>query len=102
MNENYKSLPDAEYVRKRFGIFVHVFSLWKIGRYARLRNFKYLAYPFFLQRLVAQIHEATTLNTLGEIEIVNKERIAEIFPDLLNPKSLTGFDLIFSQHAIAA
>ena len=24
-----------------------------MGRYAKLRNFKYLAYPFFLERMVA-------------------------------------------------
>jgi glycosyltransferase involved in cell wall biosynthesis len=51
---------------------LHEFTLWKMGRYAALRNFKYLLFPFFLQRLV--------------------ERVARE----------VKFDLVFSQHAIAA
>ena len=43
-----------------------------MGRYAKLRNFKYLAYPFFLERMVAAAARETK------------------------------FDLIFSQHAISA
>jgi len=43
-----------------------------MGRYARLRNFKYLLYPFFLQRMVAEAARKT------------------------------GFDLLLSQHAISA
>jgi glycosyltransferase involved in cell wall biosynthesis len=43
-----------------------------MGRYAKLRNFKYLAYPFFLERMVAA--------AAREIK----------------------FDLLFSQHAISA
>jgi len=65
-------LADAAVVRERFKARVHEFTKWKMGRYAALRNFKYLAYPFFLQRLV---------------EGVARE---------------TRFDLVFSQHAISA
>lgn len=46
-------IPDAESVAKRFGIHLHPFTKWEMGRYAKLRNFKYLAYPFFLERMVA-------------------------------------------------
>jgi glycosyltransferase involved in cell wall biosynthesis len=45
-------IPDAEAVAKRFGIRLHQFEKWEMGRYAKLRNFKYLAYPFFLERMV--------------------------------------------------
>ena len=62
--------PDA--VEKKFGIHLHQFTVWQMGRYARLRNFKYLLYPFFLQRLVARA--ARTIK----------------------------FDLLLSQHAISA
>ena len=43
-----------------------------MGRYAKLRNFKYLAYPFFLERMVTEAARAIK------------------------------FDLLFSQHAISA
>jgi glycosyltransferase involved in cell wall biosynthesis len=65
-------IDDAENVRKKFGVQLHQFTKWRMGRYAKLRNFKYLAYPFFLERMVAA--------AAREIK----------------------FDLLFSQHAISA
>ena len=65
-------IPDAENVAKKFGVTLHPFEKWEMGRYARLRNFKYVAYPFFLERMVAA--------AAREIK----------------------FDLLFSQHAISA
>ena len=65
-------IPDAENVQKKFGARLHPFTRWQMDRYAKFRNFKYLAYPFFLERMVA----ATARET--------------------------KFDLLFSQHAISA
>ena len=65
-------IPDSERVEKKFGVTLHSFDKWEMGRYATFRNLKYLAYPFFLERLVA--HAAREIK----------------------------FDLIFSQHAISA
>ncbi|MGD0745828.1 MAG: glycosyltransferase, partial [Verrucomicrobiota bacterium] len=59
-------------VEKKFRIRLHQFKQWQMGRYTRLRNFKYLLYPFFLQRMVA---------------VAARE---------------TKFDLVLSQHAISA
>jgi len=50
----------------------HLFTTWQMNRYTSLRNFKYLAYPYFLQRLV--------------------ERAAR----------RVRFELVLSQHAISA
>ena len=65
-------IDDAETVAKKFGVRLHQFTRWPMGRYAKLRNFKYLAYPFFLERMVAAAARTTK------------------------------FDLLFSQHAISA
>lgn len=65
-------IPDAVKVEKQFGIHLHQFKKWPMGRYAKLRNLKYLLFPFFLQRMVA--------------EAARKMK----------------FDLLFSQHAISA
>jgi len=51
-------IPEAEAVEKKFRIQLHQFSKWPMGRYASLRNFKYLLYPFFLQRMVAEATRA--------------------------------------------
>ncbi len=64
--------PDAERVATEFGVRPHLFTTWAMGRYTSLRTPKYLAYPAFLQRQV--------------------ERVAREAP----------FDLVLSQHAIAA
>lgn len=65
-------LEDEEGVRRRFGAEIHEFTAFKMGRYTSLRNFKYLLYPFFLQRLVER------------------------------SMARTRFDRILSQHAVAA
>lgn len=65
-------VADPAMVRKEFGVELHEFTLWQMGRYAALRNFKYLAYPFFLKWQAAPF-------------LRRKE-----------------FDLVLSQHAIAA
>lgn len=65
-------LSEPEAVEKRFGVKLHEFKRWEMGRYTARRNLKYLLYPNALQRLVEQ--------TAG-------------------PKR---YDLLFSQHAIAA
>jgi len=63
---------DPMAVESRFGVRLHEFKTWQMGRYASLRNFKYLAYPFLLQRMVEA--SARTVR----------------------------FDLVLSQHAISA
>ena len=65
-------IAESESVEEKFRIHLHQFTAWQMGRYARLRNFKYLLYPFFLQRMVAR--------AAGTIK----------------------FDLLLSQHAISA
>jgi glycosyltransferase involved in cell wall biosynthesis len=65
-------IEDAENVAKKFGVTLQPFTQWQMGRYAKLRNVKYLAYPFFLERMVVA--------AAREIK----------------------FDLLFSQHAISA
>lgn len=65
-------LAQPDEVRKRFGITLHEFTDFEMGRYTKRRNLKYLLYPGRLQKLV--------------------EREAAKTPP----------DLIFSQHAISA
>ena len=65
-------LADPQQVRDRFKVQLHEFTTWQMGRYTKLRNFKYLLYPFFLQSLVEK--------TARQVK----------------------FDMVFSQHAIAA
>jgi glycosyltransferase involved in cell wall biosynthesis len=65
-------VAEPDRVRREFGIELHPFTRWRMGRTTALRSVKYLLYPAFLQRLV----EAAARTT--------------------------QFDLILSQHAISA
>jgi glycosyltransferase involved in cell wall biosynthesis len=65
-------IENSDEVEKKFHVRLHLFNKWKMGRYANLRNLKYLVYPFFLRRMVADANR--TLD----------------------------FDLLFSQHSISA
>ena len=65
-------VDQPEALRRRYGVELHEFKTWPMSRYARLRTLKYLFYPLFLERMVAA--SAAALR----------------------------FDLVLSQHAIAA
>jgi glycosyltransferase involved in cell wall biosynthesis len=88
-------IPDAGAVAHKFGIKLHEFDKWEMGRYARLRNLKYLAYPFFLERMVAAAPDrfdlifsqhAISAVAAGKL----KKRLG--LPVLMNfPDLLTGF-----------
>lgn len=65
-------IAESESVREKFRVHLHQFTAWQMGRYARLRNVKYLLYPSFLERMVAR--------AAGKVK----------------------FDLLLSQHAISA
>src|SRR6516225_8945783 len=57
-------IDDAENVAKKFKVRLHLFTAWEMGRYARLRNLKYLAYPFFLRLMVAAAARTVKFNLL--------------------------------------
>jgi glycosyltransferase involved in cell wall biosynthesis len=55
---------DPAKLEREFGVRIHGFKLWKMGRYARLRNFKYLSFPFFLARMVRRAAATTPFDVL--------------------------------------
>jgi glycosyltransferase involved in cell wall biosynthesis len=65
-------VAEPEAVAKQFGVTVHPFTRWQMGRYTSFRTPKYLLYPRAIQKLVEEQAEKTP------------------------------FDLVFSQHAISA
>jgi len=58
------AIAGAEKISARFNIRLHLFSTWQMGRYTTLRNFKYLLYPFALERMVARAARATKFDLL--------------------------------------
>jgi len=90
-------IAGAENVETKFGIRLHPFNRWPMNRYARFRNFKYLLYPFFLERLVARSARETKFNLLVSQHAISavaagklKQKLA--VPVVMNfPDLLTGF-----------
>ncbi|MDR3456226.1 MAG: glycosyltransferase family 4 protein [Verrucomicrobiae bacterium] len=115
-------IPDADAVAKKFGVTLHPFEKWEMGRYAKLRNFKYVAYPFFLERMVMAAVKSglpvasdplSPRGTSGERagERGDSKNQKPPLPGPLLPpasgregdkSSGLKFDLLFSQHAISA
>ena len=71
--------PDSAVVASRMGFTVHPFRRWRMGRYARSRNLKYLLYPGALVQLVRSV-----------------------VADLRAADPGFRFDLLLAQHTISA
>jgi len=90
-------IAEPENVARRFGIRLHQFNKWQMGRYARLRNFKYLFFPFFLQRMVAEAAGTMKFNLLLSQHAIAAAAAGRLkqrlnLPVIMNfPDLLTGF-----------
>jgi glycosyltransferase involved in cell wall biosynthesis len=90
-------IADAEGVEKQAGIRLNQFKKWKMGRYAHLRNFKYLLYPFFLERMVAVASSAVKFDLLVSQHAISAVAAGRLkrklgLPVVMNfPDLLTGF-----------
>src|SRR5262249_3945597 len=72
-------LPQAAAVAAEYGLRLHLFNRWRMGRYAKLRNLKYLLYPSALAALVRKAaHDGRQV------------------------ESDFRFDVLFAQHTISA
>jgi glycosyltransferase involved in cell wall biosynthesis len=90
-------IADAPAMEKKFGVRLHEFKKWPMSRYARLRNFKYLAYPFFLERMVAAAARETKFDLLVSQHAISAVAAGKLkrhlrVPVVMNfPDLLTGF-----------
>src|SRR6185312_10269938 len=90
-------IPDAEMVEKKFGVHLHQFSKWQMGRYAKLRNFKYLVYPFFLERMVVAAARKIKFDLILSQHVISAVAAGKLksqlkIPVVMNfPDLLTGF-----------
>ncbi|HEX7618921.1 MAG TPA: glycosyltransferase family 4 protein [Verrucomicrobiae bacterium] len=90
-------IADAENVEKQTGIRLHPFNRWPMNRYARFRNFKYLVYPFFLERMVVRAARETKFDLLVSQHAISAVAAGRLrrklaVPVVMNfPDLLTGF-----------
>lgn len=90
-------IPDAAAVARQFNIRLHPFTKWQMGRYAKRRNLKYLAYPFFLERMVAEAARELKFDRLFSQHAISAVAAGKLkrrlnVPVIMNfPDLLTGF-----------
>lgn len=90
-------IADAGDVEAKFRVRLHPFTKWKMGRYARLRNLKYVFYPMFLERLVAEAARETKFDLIFSIHAIAAVTAGKLkkrlrIPAIMNfPDLLTGF-----------
>jgi glycosyltransferase involved in cell wall biosynthesis len=90
-------IADTAEVETKFSIRLHEFKKWPMSRYARFRNFKYLAYPFFLERMVAEAAGRIQFNLVVSQHAISAVTAGKLkrrlnLPVVLNfPDLLTGF-----------
>ncbi len=90
-------IAETANVEKQFGIRLHQFGKWQMGRYAKLRNFKYLLYPFFLERMVVRVARETKFGLLFSQHAISAVAAGKLkkklgVPVVMNfPDLLTGF-----------
>jgi glycosyltransferase involved in cell wall biosynthesis len=90
-------IDDAQNVEKTFRVRLHQFNKWKMGRYAKFRNVKYLLYPFFLESMVADAARETKFDLLLSQHAISAVAVGKLkkrlnIPVVMNfPDLLTGF-----------
>ena len=90
-------IVDSENVQEQFGVTLHPFTKWQMDRYTKFRNFKYLAYPFFLERMVAAAAREIKFDLLVSQHAISAVAAGKLkkqlgLPVVMNfPDLLTGF-----------
>ena len=85
--------PDRDGVARRFGITVHPFQRWQMGRYTRLRNLKYLLYPSALAAQVDQVVRASDRSVRPDV-LFSQHTIASVAAGQL--KARLGIPTVFN------
>ncbi|MEE2946966.1 MAG: glycosyltransferase family 4 protein [Verrucomicrobiota bacterium] len=86
--------PDRGAVADRFGITVHPFTSWKMGRHTRLRSLKYLAYPSALRRLVRRAAREIEFDAILSQHAVSSVAAGRLKTDLGVPVVMNFLDFL--------
>ena len=86
--------PDRDAISARFGITVHPFTGWEMGRYTRLRSLKYLAYPGALRRLVRRTARDISLDAILSQHAISAVAAGKLKADLGVPMVMNFLDFL--------
>ena len=86
--------PDRDAIAGRFGITVHPFTGWEMGRFTRFRSLKYLAYPGALRRLVRRIARDISFDAILSQHAISAVAAGRLKADLGVPVVMNFLDFL--------
>ena len=86
--------PERDAVAARFGITVHPFTGWEMGRFTRFRSLKYLAYPGALRRLVRRIARDISFDAILSQHAISAVAAGRLKADLSVPVVMNFLDFL--------
>lgn len=86
--------PHRDAVAERFGITVHPFTGWEMGRFTRFRSLKYLAYPGALRRLVRRIARDISFDAIMSQHAISAVAAGHLKADLDVPVVMNFLDFL--------
>lgn len=88
------AIEDAAGVAARFKLTLHEFRRWRMGRYARLRNAKYLLYPTALASMVRDAATRTKFDVLVSQHTISAVAAGRLRRELRVPVVLNFLDYL--------
>jgi len=88
------TFPDSGNVAKKFGIQLHEFKQWKMGRYTSLRNVKYLMYPRALERMVRTAARSQPFELILSQHTISAVAAGRLRKDLKVPVVMNFLDFL--------
>ncbi len=85
---------DRDAVAERFGITIHPFTSWEMGRFTRFRSLKYLAYPGALRRLVRRIARDISFDAIMSQHAISAVAAGRLKADLGVPVVMNFLDFL--------
>ena len=86
--------PDRNVVTAQFGITVHPFTGWRMGRHTPLRSLKYLAYPGALRQLVRRVAREIDFDAVLSQHAISSVAAGRLKTDLDVPVVMNFLDFL--------
>ena len=86
--------PDRNVVTAQFGITVHPFTGWRMGRHTPLRSLKYLAYPGALRQLVRRVAREIDFDAVLSQHAISSVAAGRLKTDLGVPVVMNFLDFL--------
>lgn len=88
------TFPDSQKIATEFHVQLHEFKRWKMGRYASLRNVKYLIYPRALEQMVRTASDSQPFDLILSQHTISAVAAGRLRKDLKVPVVMNFLDFL--------